>query len=264
MSGTTLALRITTVAVLLFLLLPILAVVPLSFSSSALLSLPVPGFSLRWYQDLFGNGRWLLAARNSLIVGVATMVLATGLGTMAALGLFLCRFRGQGVVIALLSLPMVTPVIVVAVAMYFAFSYIGLASTLAGLVLAHTVLALPYVLITVLASLRNFDRTLLRAAATLGSPPVTTFRRVMLPLIAPGVASGAVFAFATSFDELVVSLFIAGPGQFTLPRQMYSGIHEFLSPTVTAAAVLLVVCSMLLLALAEWIGSRARRRVAGP
>ena len=151
---------------------------------------------------------------------------------------------------------MVTPVVVTAIAMYFALSLVGLGNTLTGLVLAHTVLAAPYVLLTVLASLQTFDPTLLRAAASLGADPATSFRRVVLPLIAPGVATGALFAFATSFDELVVALFIAGPGQFTLPRQMYAGLREFLSPTIAAAAVVVIAVSILLLAVNEIIRRR--------
>ena len=134
---------------------------------------------------------------------------------------------------------------------------------MAGLVLAHTVLATPYVLLTVLASLQTFDATLLRAAASLGAGPATAFRRVMLPMIAPGVATGAIFAFATSFDELVVALFVAGPQQFTLPRQMFAGLREFLSPTIAAAAVLLILLSAVLLALSELARARARARGIG-
>ena len=240
-----------TAILLLVLALPVLAVVPLSFSSGSLLAVPVPGWSWRWYEDFFRSGRWVLATRNSVEVAAATALLATVLGTMAALGLALGRFRGKAFVLALLAAPVVVPTIITALALYFAFARVGLNSTLAGLVLAHTVLALPYVVLVVLAALRDFDPALLRAAATLGAPPATAFRRVVLPLIAPAVATGALFAFATSFDELVVALFVAGPGQFTLPRQMLAGVHEQLSPTICAAAVLLTLVSLLLFGAAE-------------
>ena len=142
--------------------------------------------------------------------------------------------------------------------MYFAFAMVGLTSTLSGLILAHTVLALPYVVVTVLASLQGFDRTLLRAATSLGAPFHVVLRRVVLPLIAPAVGAGALFAFATSFDELIVALFIAGPEQFTLPRQMLAGLREFLSPTVCAAAVLLTLVSLVLLGLHQaLLGAKA-------
>ncbi|KRE16716.1 polyamine ABC transporter permease [Bosea sp. Root483D1] len=259
-----LALAFATSLILLFLVAPIVVVFPLSLSSGELLVLPTPGYSLRWYEDFFSSSRWLSATWNSFVVGIATMVLATLLGTLAAFGIYLGRFRGKALLLAILSLPMVTPVIVTAIAMYFALSLVGLGSTLTGLILAHTVLSVPFVLLTVLASLQTFDQNLLRAAASLGANPAIAFRRVVLPLIAPGVATGALFAFATSFDELIVALFIASPGQFTLPRQMYAGLREFLSPTIAAAAVLLILFSVLLLALNEFIRKRAQARGVSP
>ena len=258
-----LLLSAVTALVLFFLAAPIFVVLPLSLSSGELLVLPTPGYSLRWYQDFFTSSRWLSATYNSIFVAIATTILATTLGTLAAIGITIGSFRGKAVLLAALSLPMVTPVIVTAIAMYFALSLVGLGSTLTGLVLAHTVLAVPYVLLTVLASLQSFDPTLLRAAASLGANPIVSFRRIVLPLIAPGVATGALFAFATSFDELIVALFIASPAQFTLPRQMYAGLREFLSPTIAAAAVLLIVVSTLLLAMHEFIRARAAARDAG-
>ncbi|MBL8590035.1 MAG: ABC transporter permease [Methylobacteriaceae bacterium] len=249
-----------TALILFFLVAPIFVVFPLSLSSGELLVLPTPGYSLRWYEEFFTSNRWLLATWNSFVVGLATMIVATLLGTLAAFGLYLGQFRGKALIIAILSLPMVTPIIVTAIAMYFALSLVGLGSTLTGLIIAHTVLSVPFVLLTVLASLQTFDPNLLRAAASLGASPPVAFRRVVLPLIAPGVATGALFAFATSFDELVVALFIASPGQFTLPRQMFAGVREFLSPTIAAAAVLLIVFSALLLAINEMIRKRAQAR----
>jgi len=256
-----LGLRTFTAIVLVFLMAPIVVVFPLSFSSGELLTLPTPGYSLRWYDDFFSSSKWLLATRNSFIVGIATAILATLLGTLAALGIFLGRFRGKALLVAMMATPMVVPVVVVAIAMYFAFSFVGLNNTLSGLVLAHTVLSVPYVLITVLATLQTFDRNLLKAAATLGAPPHVAFRRVLLPLIAPGVATGALFAFATSFDELVVAIFVSGPAQFTLPRQMYAGLREFLSPTIASAAVLLILCSLLLLVANEYFRVRGKVRI---
>ncbi|MEP7328674.1 MAG: ABC transporter permease [Betaproteobacteria bacterium] len=255
-------LRTTTILILIFLMAPIIVVFPLSFSSGELLTLPTPGYSWRWYDDFFNSSKWLLATRNSFIVGIATAIIATSIGTLAALGIFLGKFRGKALLVALMSTPMVVPVVVTAAAVYFAFSLVGLNNSLAGLIIAHTVLSVPYVLITVLATLQTFDRNLLKAAATLGAPPHIAFFRIVLPLIAPGVATGALFAFATSFDELVVALFVAGPEQFTLPRQMYAGLREFLSPTIAAAAVLLIVCSLVLLAVNETIRTRAVARSA--
>ncbi|MFO1312521.1 MAG: ABC transporter permease [Burkholderiales bacterium] len=254
------AARIFTVVVLVFLIAPIVVIFPLSFSSGELLTLPTPGWSWRWYRDFFHNEQWLLATRNSFVVGIATMIVATLLGTLCALGVWLGRFSGKAILVALLTTPMVVPVIVTAVAIYFGFSFVGLNNTITGLVVAHTILSVPYVLLTVLATLSTFDRNLLKAAATCGAPPHVAFRRVVLPIIAPGVATGALFAFATSFDELVVAIFVSSPGQFTLPRQMFAGLREFLSPTIAAAAVLLIVCSVLLLLANEMLRARAKGR----
>lgn len=247
--------RVVAGLVLLFLMAPMLAVVPLSFSGSEVLCFPPEGFSWRWYAAFFASDRWLLASRNSLVVAGSTALVATLLGTLAALGLHLARFRGRGLILLLLAMPIMTPSIVTAAAVFFAFSVVGLTGTLLGLVLAHTVIAVPFVVIAVLASVQGFDPVLMWAAVGLGASPA--FRRVMLPLIAPGVATGAVFAFATSFDEFIITLFIAGPGQFTLPRQMYASLREFLDPTICAAAVLLFLCSLVLLLLSE--AARGRR-----
>ncbi len=242
------------VLVLIFLVAPLVVVVPISFTSGTLLSLPLPGVSLRWYSEFFGSERWMLATRNSIIVGGATAVLATALGALAGIGLWLSQPRPW--VMALLSAPLVVPSVIAGLAMYFAAAVVGLNGTFAGLVLAHTVLALPYVIVTVLAALQGFDRSLLRAAASLGASPGLALWRIAVPLVAPAIAAGALFAFATSFDELVVALFIAGPGQYTLPRQMLAGMREFLSPAICAAAVILSAVSVLLLGLGQAAGGR--------
>jgi putative spermidine/putrescine transport system permease protein len=257
-----LGLALVTGAVLIFLVAPILVIVPLSFSSGSFFYYPLPGFSLRWYEDFFTSSFWLPSVWNSLIVGSAATLLATLLGTLAAIGMWRTRFPGQALLLAILISPMVVPVIIVAVGVYFAFAPLRLNDGYAGLILAHTTLAAPFVVITVLATLAGFDRTLLRAAASLGAPPLTTFRRVMLPLILPGVLSGAVFAFAASFDEVVVALLIAGPGQRTLPRQMFAGINDNISLTIAAAATMLIAISltfMVFVALLQRRGERLRR-----
>jgi putative spermidine/putrescine transport system permease protein len=262
----TLAQRVARIAlatlaalVLAFLVAPIAIIVPLSFSSGSFLYYPLPGFSLRWYEDFFGSSFWLPAVWNSLLVGTSATLLATLLGTLAALGLWRARFPGQGVVLALLIAPMVVPVVIIAVGVYFAFAPLGLNDGYAGLILAHATLGAPFVVITVLAALSGFDRSLLRAASNLGAPPITAFARVMLPLILPGVLSGAVFAFAASFDEVVVALLIAGPGQRTLPRQMFAGINDNISLTIAAAATMLIAVSIAFMALVAWLHARSRR-----
>jgi putative spermidine/putrescine transport system permease protein len=252
-------LALLTALVLVFLVAPILIIVPLSFSSGSFFYYPLPGFSLRWYQDFFSSTFWLPSVWNSLIVGTAATLLATLLGTLAALGMWRARFPGQGLILAVAISPMVVPVIIVAVGVYFAFAPLGLTDGYAGLILAHTTLAVPFVVVTVLATLAGFDRTLLRAAASLGARPLTAFRRVTLPLILPGVASGAVFAFAASFDEVVVALLIAGPGQRTLPRQMFSGINDNISLTITAAATMLIGISLMLMIAVGRLRRRSER-----
>jgi putative spermidine/putrescine transport system permease protein len=253
---TRVGLIVLTGAVLLFLVAPILTIVPLSFSSGSFFYYPLPGLSLRWYQDFFTSSFWLSSLQNSLIIGISATVLATVLGTMAALGIWRARFPAQALVLAMLISPMVVPVVIIAVGVYFAFAPLGLTDGYLGLILAHATLGVPFVVITVLATLSAFDRTLLRAAESLGASQLTTFRRVMLPLILPGVASGAVFAFAASFDEVVVVLLMAGPAQRTLPRQMFAGINDNISLTIAAAATMLIAIS---LALMIAVGTLQRR-----
>jgi len=255
-----LTLPVVTTLILAFLMLPMLAAMWLSFSPTEVMAFPPRGFSLRWYEDFFTSSRWVLATKNSVIVASLTMVVATVLGTMAAIGLHLGQFRGRAVLVGLLTLPMVTPFIVTAAAMFFAFSLIGIAGTLPGLVLGHTVIAVPFVVVSVLATLQTFDANLLRAAASLGASPWRSFRRVLAPLIWPGIAAGAIFAFATSLDEFVITLFLAGPGQFTLPRQMYANVREYMTPTILAAASLLFVSSLVFLAISEALRLRASKR----
>ena len=251
--------RLICGAVLLFLIAPILVVMPLSFNAEPYFSYPMPGLSLQWYQDLVNNPQWQLGIRNSLIVGACATVLATTLGTLAALGLSQRKFPMRTLVMSVLISPMIVPVVITAVGMYFFYSDIGLTNTLPGLILAHTALATPFVVITVTATLTAFDHSMTRAAANLGASPWTAFRLVQLPLILPGVISGALFAFVTSFDEVVVVLFIAGPEQRTLPRQMFAGIREQISPTILAAACILVAISIALLTTIELLRRRSER-----
>ncbi|PZW41152.1 ABC transporter permease [Pseudomonas sp. URMO17WK12:I2] len=252
-------LRLLCGLVLLFLVLPILVIVPLSFNSGTFLIYPMQGFSMRWYEDFFGSAGWMRALKNSMIIAPAATILAMILGTLAAIGLTRSDFRGKALVMSLLISPMVVPVVIVGVASYLFFAPLGLANGYLSLIVVHAVLGVPFVIITVSATLQGFNYNLVRAAASLGASPITAFRRVTLPLIAPGVISGALFAFATSFDEVVVTLFLAGPEQVTLPRQMFSGIRENLSPTIAAAATLLIGFSILLLLTLEWLRGRSEK-----
>ena len=248
-----------SLAVLLFLVLPVLVVMPLSFSSQPYFTYPLPGVSLRWYQDFLGSPDWMLALNNTLITAFSSTVIATVLGVTASLGLTSPRLKGKAVITGLLVSPMIVPLIITAVGVYFAFSPLGLTSSLTGLILAHAALGVPFVVVTVTATLAGFNETLSRAGRSLGASPLRVFVQVKLPIIAPGVISGALFAFATSFDEIVVALFLTGPDQKTIPRQMWSGIREQLSPTILAVATILVVISTLLLVTLELLRRRTER-----
>lgn len=246
--------------VALFLVAPIVAILPLSFSSGSFLFYPLPGLSLRWYRDFFDSGFWLPAAWNSLLVGVAAAGVATVLGTPAAFGLWRMKGAFRAVAMGIVLAPMVVPVIVVAVALLLAFGPVGLVATHAGLIIGHAVLGVPFVVVTVLAALEGFDPVQLRAASACGAGPIRAFFRVCLPQIAPGVAAGAVFAFATSLDEVVIALFVAGPDQRTLPRQMFAGLNESISLTTAAAAAMLVALSVVLLLTVAWLQARGKRQ----
>jgi len=249
-------LRGFNVLVLVFLVLPILVIIPLSFSDSSFLSYPMPGLSLRWYDNLIHSEEWIRAAKNSFIVAPLATVIATVLGTLAAVGLNKADFTGKGLLMAVLISPMVVPVVVVGVGVYLFFAQIGLADTYTGLILAHAALGAPFVVTTVSATLQGFNHNLVRASMSLGAGPLRTFFRITLPVIAPGLISGALFAFATSFDEVVITLFVAGPQQATLPRQMFTGIKENISPTIAALATILIVFSTCLLLVLEWLRGR--------
>jgi putative spermidine/putrescine transport system permease protein len=255
------------IAVLFFLVAPLIVIIPLSFNAepyfsftSKMLTLNPEGFSLRWYQDIVENPQWLQAIGNSLIIAICATALSTVLGTLAALGLARSNMPFRDLIMAILISPLVVPIIIAAAGMYFFYSSIGLAQTHLGIILAHTTLGTPFVVITMTATLSGFDRNLIKAASSLGADPLTTFMRVTLPLVAPGMISGALFAFAASFDEVVTVLFLGGPDQRTIPRQMWSGIREQISPTILAVAVLLIIVSSLLLLTVE----RLRRRHTPP
>jgi putative spermidine/putrescine transport system permease protein len=298
--------RVICTLIFLFLVAPILIVIPLSFNAEPyftftqkMLSFDPAGYSLRWYDTLmtFGmvapdaprdgawwadfrqNSTWFHAAQSSLIIGFWATILATILGTVAALGLSRPEMPWRRTIMAILISPMIVPIIITATGMFFFYSSacvdpnsgIGavlspllsprgcLANTYLGVILAHTVLGIPFVIITVTATLVSFDHSLTRAAASLGANPRRTFFKITLPLILPGVISGALFAFVTSFDEVVAVLFIAGPDQQTIPRQMWNGIREQISPAILAVATVLVVISIALLTTVELLRRRSER-----
>ncbi|MFK4380895.1 ABC transporter permease [Bradyrhizobium sp. USDA 223] len=251
--------RLICAAVLLFLIAPILAILPLSFNSVPFFTYPMPGLSLRWYEEFFLTDRWQGALHNSIFVAVLVTLLSTALGTLAALGLSRPNFPWRTLVMSLLISPMIVPIVITAEAVYFFYANVGLLNSYTGLILAHTTLATPFVVIAVTATLMGFDHSLTRAAAGLGAPPITVFFKVILPLILPGMISGALFAFISSFDEVVIALFVTSGEQRTLPKVMVSGIREQISPTITAAAAVLVLFSIALLTIVEMLRRRSQR-----
>jgi putative spermidine/putrescine transport system permease protein len=286
--------------IFLFLVAPILIVIPLSFNAEPyftftdkMLSLDPTGFSARWYDllltfgmanpelprdsswwaDVWNNATWVRAAKNSLIVGFFATILATVLGTLAALGLSRPEMPRRKLIMAILISPMIVPVIITATGLFFFYSnpcssisFLGvepacfrLTQTYLGIILAHTMLGIPFVIITVTATLSSFDHSLSRAAASLGASPSTTFFKIIMPLILPGVISGALFAFVTSWDEVVMVIFLGAPDQQTLPRQMWNGIREQISPAILAVATILVLLSVVMLATVEILRRRSER-----
>lgn len=270
--------------IFLFLITPIIVVIPLSFNvepyfsfTSGMLTLDPDAFSLRWYKDIFTNGmrdsdattgwwadswnnaQWLRSMRNSFFIGICATLISTTIGTLAAVGLARSEMPYKNQIMALLISPMIVPLVITAAGAFKAFSMLGLAYTYTGIILAHAVLGTPFVIITVTATLVGFDQSLVRAAQSMGATPFRTFFKVQMPLIMPGVISGALFAFITSFDEVVVVIQLAAAEQRTIPRQMFSGIREQISPTILAVATILVIISISLLATLEMIRRRSER-----
>ena len=251
-----------------FLIAPLFVILPLSFNaeqyihfSAKMLALDPEGFSLRWYEDMIYGTKnpWGLATKNSLFIAFFATIGSTILGTVAALGLSSRHMPYKAAFMALLISPMIVPLIISGTAIFFFMAKVGLSATHTGIILSHIILGTPFVVITVTATLSGFDHSVTRAAASLGSNPVNTFMKITLPLIMPGVISGALFAFVTSFDEVVVVLFLAGLENTTIPIQMWVGLREQLSPTIMAVATCLIVMSTLILVTAELLRRRSER-----
>lgn len=252
--------------VLFFLIFPILVIIPLSFNplpyftfTREMIMLDPAGYSWINYQDFFTNPEWQRAVKNSFLIAPAATLLSTVLGTLAAVGLSQPHVPFRRSIMALMISPMIVPLIISAAGMYFFYSRMGLQGSYIGVVLAHTALGIPFVIITVTATLVGFDSSLTRAAASLGASPLRAFLKIQAPLIMPGVVSGALFAFITSFDEVVVVLFVGSTAQKTMPWQMFIGLNENLSPTILSAATLMVILSIALLATLELLRRRNER-----
>jgi len=263
------AFRVICGLVFFYLIFPILTIIPLSFNAQdfftftpEMLRLDPDGYSLKHYRDFFGaNGdySWLQAFSNSIKIAPLATLIAVSLGTLAAIGLTQPHVPFKKAITALLISPMIVPLIITSAGMFFFYANIGLQGTFMGVVLAHAALGIPFVIITVTATLSSFDESLTRAAANMGADPVTTFFKVQMPLILPGVISGGLFAFITSFDEVIVVLLVGSAGQKTLPWQMFIGLREQISPTILAVATILVTISILLLTTVEMLRRRSER-----
>ena len=255
-------------AIFIYLIAPLFVIFPLSFShdeflifSEEMKRLDPDGFSTRWYKDMVWGTKnpWGLAAKNSLFIAFFATIGSVLIGTLAAVGLSSRYMPYKGIIMAILISPMIVPLIISGVAIFFFMAKAGLAATYTGIILAHIILGTPFVVITVTATLSGFDHSVTRAAASLGSAPINTFMKITLPLILPGVISGALFAFVTSFDEVVVVLFLAGLENTTIPIQMWVGLREQLSPTILAVATCLIIMSTLILVSAELLRRRSER-----
>ncbi|HCZ01474.1 MAG: polyamine ABC transporter permease [Rhodobacterales bacterium RIFCSPHIGHO2_02_FULL_62_130] len=283
------AFRFICAMIFLFLIAPILIVIPLSFNAEPyftftekMLSFDPTGYSMRWYDLLlthpnlptdvprdsswwamvWKDAAWVNAAKNSVIVGFFATILATFLGTLAALGLSRPEMPYRRAIMAILISPMIVPVIIITLGLFFFYSSIEVNKwgvPYLGVIMAHATLGIPFVIITVTATLSGFDHSLTRASASLGASPSTTFFKVIMPLITPGMVSGALFAFVTSFDEVVVVLFVGANDEQTIPRQMWNGIREAISPAILSVATILVIVSISLLATVELLRRRSER-----
>lgn len=260
------ALYAMAAVVLLFLITPLLIIIPLSFNSEPffsitpeMLRLEANAFSLRWYQQLENAPNWHHAIRNSFLIGGCATLLATTLGTLGALGLSQPNMPCRRLIMALLLSPMIVPVIILAAGMFFFYAPFNLTGTFSGIVLAHATLGIPFVVITVTATLTGLNPALYRAALSLGASPWYAFRTVTLPVIRPGIATGALFAFIASFDEIIIVLFLAGPEQRTIPREMFSGLREQINPSILAVATLLIAFSTLFLICLHLLRRRGQR-----
>lgn len=236
--------------VIAFLIVPTLMVVPISFNDNQYLKFPPEAVSLRWYRDFWSNPEWLQSTWNSVLIACTVTVLATVMGTLAAIGLGRSRGIGKGLVLGLIISPMIIPTVSMALALYFFFAKFLLVGTWAAVVLGQTVLAMPFTVLNVYGSLQGYPVTLERAAHTLGAGPVTTFFRITLPIIRPGIAAGALFAFLVSFDEFITALFLAGPGMTTLPVHMWNTMQLYVSPTIAAVSTMITIVTVLLFSLA--------------
>ena len=262
-----------------FLIAPLVAIIPISFSKSPFMLFtegmmswpPDPeAWSFRWYRYMVGictdknlttpcSNKWMVGTMNSFFIGFSSTFIATVLGTLAALGLSRPHMPFKALIMSILISPMIVPLIITAAGMFFFYAKVNLVYTFTGIILAHVALSTPFVVITVTATLVGFDTDMTKAAQSLGARPVRTFFKVIMPLILPGVISGALFAFITSFDEVVIVMFMASLNELTIPKQMWAGIRQEISPVILCMATCLVAFSIFLLTTVELLRRRSEK-----
>jgi putative spermidine/putrescine transport system permease protein len=250
------------IAVFAFLVVPLLVVVPVSFSSGMYLQFPPPGFSLRWYEDYFGDPQWIDATVLSIEIALCVVVLAVAIGALAALAIVRLPFPGIGFVRMVLMTPLIVPSVVVAIAVYSVYVSLHLIGSFLGIVLAHTILALPFTIVLMVAGFQRVDRRLEEASYTMGAGVAWTFRHVTLPILRPSIFAAAIFAFIASWDEIIMVIFIGGGAGTTLPLRMFNYLRTEINPTIAAVSTLLLVFAIVVFATAEGIRLRGNARRA--
>lgn len=244
--------------IMLLLVVPTLIVMPMSFSNSQYLEFPPETWSVRWYNEYFESAKWMRATVTSLQVGALTMLLAAPLGTMAAYALFVSGHRAARAVFMFLITPMIVPVILIAIGTFYAYGRLGLNNTIPGLVLAHTALATPLVMIVITAALRTYDLNQERVARSLGASRLKAFFVITLPQIRFSVMTAALLSFLTSFDEVIIAIFVSGGTNATLTKHMFSALRDFIDPTIAAISTIMILVSTVLLLATQFLGSREK------
>lgn len=244
--------------IMLLLVLPTFIVIPMSFSDSQYLEFPPSNWSSRWYEVYFGSTKWMRATATSVQVGIITMLVATPVGTMAAYALFVSGHRATRALFMLLITPMIVPVILIAIGVFYAYGRAGLNNSITGLVLAHTAMAIPLVMIVITAALRSYDLNQERVARSLGATRMKAFFLITLPQIRFSVVTAALLSFLTSFDEVIIAIFVSGGVNATLTKHMFSALRDFIDPTIAAISTVMVLVSTILLLMTQFIGAKEK------
>ncbi|MFK8081145.1 MAG: ABC transporter permease [Granulosicoccus sp.] len=253
-------LYVVAAIIMLLLVIPSFIVIPMSFSDSKFLEFPPENWSILWYEKYFGSAKWMRATATSLKVGLLTMLVATPIGTMAAYALFVSGHRFARAIFALLITPMIVPVILIAIGTFYAFGRFGLNNTISGLVLAHTVIAIPLITIVITSALRNYDLNQERVARSLGASRIRAFFVITVPQIKFSIATAALLSFLTSFDEVIISIFVSGGKNATLTKHMFSALRDFIDPTIAAISTIMILVSTALLLLNQFFSGRSKSK----